>query len=134
MGRLKALKPAVGTLAPRVAYQSREEAEAERFRQRDAERESRGWYKTARWRKLRLKVLDRDNWTCSKTGVLLTGKYPAPNSPVVDHIVQHRGDPVLFWAEDNLQSLTKAYHDSEKQRQERGRGALRGMPAAAHAK
>ena len=119
MGRLKALKPSVGTLAPRIAFQSREEAAAERFRQRDAEHEWRKWYKTARWRKLRLKVLDRDAWTCQETGVLLTGKYPAPNSPVVDHREPHRGVEHLFWDEDNLHSVSKAYHDSEKQRQER---------------
>ncbi len=52
------------------------------------------------------------------TGTLLVGKYPAPNSPVVDHIRRHGGDPELFWDPSNLQALSKEYHDREKQRQE----------------
>ena len=30
---------------------------------------------------------------------------------VVDHIVPHRGDPLLFWDEKNWQSLCKDCHD-----------------------
>ena len=30
---------------------------------------------------------------------------------VVDHVVPHRGDPVLFWDQDNWQSLCKHHHD-----------------------
>ncbi len=43
------------------------------------------------------------------------GKYPAPKSPVVDHVRPHRGGPDLFWDEDNLQAVSKAYHDRVKQ-------------------
>lgn len=38
---------------------------------------------------------------------------------VVDHIVPHRGDPILFWDQDNWQSLCTTCHNSTKQRQER---------------
>ncbi len=38
-----------------------------------------------------------------------------PNSPVVDHTRPHRGDPDLFWDEDNLQAMLKEYHDRVKQ-------------------
>ncbi|SMO99451.1 hypothetical protein SAMN06265173_1547 [Thalassovita litoralis] len=78
-------------------------------------RRSKNWLNTARWQRLRLRVLERDGYTCQKTGVLLSGKHPAPNSPVVDHIVPHRGDPGLFWDQSNLQSVSKAWHDSVKQ-------------------
>lgn len=35
---------------------------------------------------------------------------------VVDHIIPHKGDPVLFWdSANNWQSLCKPHHDSAKQ-------------------
>lgn len=37
---------------------------------------------------------------------------------VVDHIIAHRGDMVLFWNETNWQSLCKSCHDSVKQSEE----------------
>lgn len=89
--------------------------EAERLRQRDREQPWSGWKKTARWQKLRLKILRRDGWICQQTGVRLSGKYPAPNSGVADHIKPHRGDPKLFWDPENLQAVSKQYHDTTKQ-------------------
>ena len=76
---------------------------------------SKNWYNTAAWRKLRLRVLERDGYVCAQTGVVLAGKYPAPNSPVVDHKIPHRGDRALFFDERNLQAVSKAWHDSTKQ-------------------
>ena len=69
---------------------------------------------------LRGAILLRDMWTCQKTGVLCTGMHPAWNSPVVDHIIKHEGDEELFFDPDNCQTVTKQYHDSDKQSQERG--------------
>lgn len=65
-------------------------------------------------------MLARDLFTCQRTGVLLVGKYPAPDSPVVDHIRPHRGDETLFWDEGNLMAVSKEFHDREKQAEERG--------------
>nr|WP_246723484.1 HNH endonuclease [Rhizobium sp. ARZ01] len=104
-------------LAPRIGRVPGDEQA--RLRERDQNVSWRSWYKTERWRKLRQKILLRDNFTCKQTGVLCIGKYPADNSPVIDHKVPHRGDERLFWDEDNLQVVSKAYHDSEKQKQER---------------
>lgn len=101
----------------RLGYASGDEAA--RHRQRDATQPWRAWYKTARWQRLRERVLIRDRYTCQKTGVLLVGRHPAPNSPVVDHIIPHRGDERLFWDENNLHAVSKAYHDSTKQSEER---------------
>lgn len=82
------------------------------------------WYNTTEWRKLRLRVLERDGYICQQTGVALIGKYPAPNSAVVDHIRPHRGDHGLFFDETNLQAVSKVWHDGEKQRLDRAsRGA-----------
>lgn len=44
---------------------------------------------------------------------------------VVDHIKPHRGDPELFWDEDNWQGLCKPCHDGAKQELERT-GTIRG--------
>ncbi len=118
MAKLSNLKPKLGGLSSWIGHPPRDERE--RDKQRSTSNAWRAWYKTARWQKLRAKVLNRDLYTCQRTGVLLTGKHPAPNSPVVDHIKPHRGDPVLFWDEKNLHAVSKAFHDSQKQREEQG--------------
>jgi 5-methylcytosine-specific restriction enzyme A len=79
----------------------------------------RGWYKSARWQALRQQVLVRDLYTCQRTGVMLLGKAPAPNSAVVHHTVPHKGDERLFWDIQNLELVSKSWHDSEAQREER---------------
>jgi 5-methylcytosine-specific restriction endonuclease McrA len=52
---------------------------------------------------------------CQRTGVLLVGGKHSPNSAVIDHIKPHRGNLELFWDEDNLQAVSKEYHDKVKQ-------------------
>jgi 5-methylcytosine-specific restriction endonuclease McrA len=115
--RLTTLKPKLSTLAPRIGRLPNDEKA--RLRERDQNVAWRDWYGTARWKKLRKAVWVRDLFVCQKTGVICTGTYPAANSPTADHIVPHRGDPELFWDMNNLQTVSKGYHDSEKQRQER---------------
>ncbi|MEQ1403849.1 HNH endonuclease [Neorhizobium sp. Rsf11] len=117
MGRLKTLKPKLATLAPRLGRAPGDEQA--RLRERDQTVGWRSWYKTQRWQKLRQEILARDHYTCQRTGVLCIGKYPAGNSPVVDHKTPHRGDERLFWDPGNLHCVSKAYHDSEKQKEER---------------
>ncbi len=88
--------------------------------QRSAEAQAwRHLYKGPAWQALRKRVLLRDLYTCQVCGCMLTGKHPAPNSPVVDHIKEHKGDPVLFFDEANCQSLDKACHDGAKQSSEK---------------
>ena len=82
----------------------------------------RAWYKSARWQALRQEVLVRDLYTCQRTGVLCTGKHPAPNSPVVNHKAPHHGDPELFWDINNLETVTKEAHDGLIQSEERRAG------------
>ena len=113
MGRLSTVPGRLALATPRLARRS---GEAERLRERNAARPN--WYSTARWQSLRLEALHRDGWQCRRTGAMLVGRYPAPTSPAVDHIEPHRWDPDLFWDLDNLQSVTKAWHDGEKQRRE----------------
>ena len=113
---VKMLKPRLKTLAPRLGYTPGDSKA--RDRHREATQHWRKWYHSARWQKLRQRILVRDMYTCQQTGVLLIGKAGEPNSPVVDHIVSHNGDEYLFWDEANLQAVSKEYHDSQKQRED----------------
>lgn len=122
MGKLKSLQPRLKTLGSRlspIAPANRQEAEAQRHRERDQSQPWRAWYKTSRWQKLRQAVLLRDAYTCQHTDVLCIGAHPAPNSPVVDHKIPHHGDERSFWDIENLQTVSKSYHDSQKQKEER---------------
>ncbi|MEQ8292498.1 MAG: HNH endonuclease [Roseovarius sp.] len=103
----------------RPASRLRRSETVSRDQERAASQPWRKWYSTAKWAALKKRVHQRDDWVCQQTGVLLIGKHPAPNSPVADHIEPHRGDPELFWDESNVQTVSKSWHDSEKQRQER---------------
>lgn len=117
MTKLSMVKPRLGGLSHRMGATPTDETARTQHR---AERDSwRSWYTSRRWRKLRQVILVRDLYTCQRTGVLLIGKHPAPNSAVIDHIRPHRGDPVLFWDETNLMAVSKAFHDSQKQREEK---------------
>lgn len=132
MGRLK-VPPRTLSAPPRaIGYANKLEAERARdkLRRKNAGNSLRGLYNTKRWRHpdtgVRARILARAGWQCEKTGVLLTGKAPDDNSPIVDHIEPHRGNLVLFWDENNLQAVSKAWHDSEKQRQERAAAQMGG--------
>lgn len=116
MAKLKTLRLLVATMPPRVQSQRETRDKAQAQGNLNAYRQ---WYKSARWQRLRQEVLHRDIYTCQHTGVILSGKAPAPDSPVVHHKVPHKGDERLFWDINNLQTVSKAWHDSEAQAQER---------------
>ncbi|MBN8292831.1 AAA family ATPase [Rhodobacter sp. NTK016B] len=116
MAKLRTVRPALARSSPPLARAAKER---KRLATRDDDREWRKWYSTARWKRLREEALVAASYTCAKTGRVLTGKHPSPDSPVVDHIKPHRGDPDLFWDPDNLQVVSKEWHDSIKQAQER---------------
>ena len=71
-------------------------------------------YKTARWQRLRKRVLSAQPLCveCGRYGILT----PAT---VVDHITPHKGNQRLFWDEDNLQALCKSCHDRKTAREGR---------------
>ena len=62
----------------------------------------------SRWRRLSKSFL-RAHPLCAQCQ--REGKYV--KATVVDHICPHRGDPVLFWDQSNLQPLCKHHHDVE---------------------
>jgi 5-methylcytosine-specific restriction protein A len=71
-------------------------------------------YKTASWQRLRSQrlLLEPLCRLCAHQGRVRA-------ATVVDHIVPHKGDAVLFWDRHNLQSLCKPCHDKDKQAEER---------------
>jgi 5-methylcytosine-specific restriction enzyme A len=73
-----------------------------------------GWYKTAAWARLRKWQLQREPICrfCKRDGRITEAN-------TVDHVTPHRGDKALFFDRENLQSLCKPCHSSEKQRLEK---------------
>lgn len=105
-GRLATLKPTLGMLAP---------SERTEMQERKLFSPWRDWYKTARWRELRLKVLERDGYQCQRCGLI----EPRSSQLIANHKTPHRGDETLFWHEDNLETVCKPCHDGPIQREER---------------
>ena len=60
------------------------------------------------WQKARARYLQAHP-LCVKC--MAEGKYV--KATVVDHIQPHRGDPALFWDENNWQALCKSCHDKK---------------------
>jgi 5-methylcytosine-specific restriction protein A len=108
MGRLKSIAPQLQSLAPKLGGAPAISIDL----QRAVIAPWRAWYGTQRWRVLRREVFLRDGYICQRTGVLAAGQYPAPDSPVANHKVPHRGDPALFWDINNIETVTKLVHDS----------------------
>lgn len=67
-----------------------------------------------KWRKVRADYLRR-NPVCVKC--MEQGRYTI--ATVVDHIIPHRGDPVLMWDENNWQALCKSCHDRKTMTKDR---------------
>lgn len=68
-----------------------------------------------RWQRERLRYLAEHPLCrmCEEQGRVTEAK-------VVDHIIPHKGDPVLMWDQTNWQSLCKPHHDRDKQSQDKG--------------
>lgn len=111
MGRLKALPPLIVALAPRLARLTDDEGHS------PVTEPLRHLYNTARWKQLRIKTFRRDRFTCQ-----MCSKVTGNTSLLTcDHVKPHKGDEVLFWAEDNVQTLcTDPCHNKHKQAIERG--------------
>jgi len=116
---LKILKPSLSVGKPRLGYDPGDAVAADRHRNMMSP--WREWYRTKRWYQLRHQVFVRDLYKCQRTGQMCSGKYPAPNSPVANHKVPHRGNPDLFWDINNIETVTKAVHDGLIQSEERKR-------------
>jgi 5-methylcytosine-specific restriction protein A len=71
----------------------------------------------SRWQKARKTYLAHHPFCveCQKAGKV----EPAT---VVDHRIPHKGDPVLFWDENNWQGLCKRHHDIKTAKEDGGFG------------
>ncbi|MBZ9943453.1 HNH endonuclease [Mesorhizobium sp. BR1-1-13] len=72
------------------------------------------WYKLARWERRR-QALFAEQPLC----VMCLSREEVTIADTADHVVPHRGDPVLFW-HGELQPLCTACHSRDKQREEIG--------------
>lgn len=70
-------------------------------------------YDSVRWRKARTRHLNEFPLCvlCARQGIDTA-------ATVVDHIVEHKGDYVLFWDQDNWQSLCASCHSGIKRLQD----------------
>lgn len=108
MARLKTVVPGLRTLRPAVAVSASGSAQTA-WRADGAVRD---FYKTARWRKLRWSILERDLFTCQWPGC---GRVEADTALLVaDHIVPVRIAPELRWEPSNLRCLCRACHDGPR--------------------
>lgn len=96
-------------------------------------------YRHARWLRMRARQLQRQVLcaycllgVCAHSKQIVHGRKDADCNPmecltlatVVDHITPHRGDSLLFWNFQNLQSLCHTCHASVKQMQENRPGSV----------
>lgn len=112
MGKLSNIGPMVTAAPSRLGRVTDEHGHS------DANEPWRAWYKSARWQRLKVRVHNRDGYVCQRSGVVCSGKGNDWNAPVANHKVPHRGDPVLFWDESNIETVTKRVHDSIIQKEE----------------
>lgn len=70
-------------------------------------------YECSRWTKASYSFRASNPWCveCESVGVIKAAE-------VVDHVIPHKGDVVLFWDSRNWQSLCKACHDAKTARGE----------------
>jgi 5-methylcytosine-specific restriction endonuclease McrA len=111
MARLATLAPQLTPLPSALGYLPSDAAAQSRYRR--STQPWQGWYKTARWQRLRWSVLVRDCFTCTRCKRVIVEKGEA----ICDHVEPHRGDHTRFWA-GPFQTLCKQCHDSAKQQAE----------------
>lgn len=105
MGRLKALKPRIQSLPPRLKQGS--------GTWRDGRTTAERGY-GSQWQSARIRFLDDHPLCCycTRNGRTIL-------ATVVDHIDPHKGNQAKFWDESNWQPLCKPCHDRVKAAEER---------------
>lgn len=115
MPKVKMLAPRVQKIAPRIGRMPGEQA---RDQERERTQHWRKWYHSAEWKVLRMRVLQRDLFTCQ-----MCKRIEANTSKLVgDHKQPHHGDRAMFFDEANVWCICKPCHDGEKQRMEKRYG------------
>jgi 5-methylcytosine-specific restriction enzyme A len=108
MARLKAPPNRLAAMPPRLAAPK---DEAKRTAYRAKVNPWRKWYNTKEWQRLRWSVLKRDLFICQLCGTaqIETSKM------VADHIRPHRGNPALFWDDENIWAVDAECHNTHCQ-------------------
>lgn len=106
-----ALRPCAMPACPVLVREGYCPAHARLVERARPNRDVRRWYATVRWFRLRAQVLFEAAQTCAGCGHV-------DAALDVDHVVPHRGDPVLFWSRGNLQALCKSCHSRKTSRGE----------------
>lgn len=104
-----AWRPCAEPRCPALVPSGRCPAHAHQQETRRPNRDVRRWYYTARWARLRVAVLLAACHTCTACGQVCLVLD-------VDHVIPHRGDPLLFWDRNNLQALCKSCHSQKTTR------------------
>jgi 5-methylcytosine-specific restriction protein A len=91
------------------------------FRRPEAD-QYRKLYKDQRWcgpHGIRRQALNRDRYTCQRCGCMtIEGNRHHPRAAVVNHKKPHKGDQVLFFDINNVETVCKTDHDALIQREE----------------
>ena len=117
MAKLTTLKTGLSSIAPRINSNAQT-----REQQRAVEEPWRNWYKLKRWLDLRMEVFKRDMFTCFECKRLEGDT----SQLVAHHKIPHKGNVRLFWDIANLEAVSKEWHDTVAQSEERG--AMTGGP------
>jgi 5-methylcytosine-specific restriction enzyme A len=113
--KLTRLRPPIGRLPALLGPTPGNEQERNRYR---ATAEPwRAWYQSARWKRIRMAVFVRDLFTCRECG---RAEHDT-SKLVAHHKTPHKGDPVLFWDEDSIETACCPCHDGPIKARERSR-------------
>ena len=118
-------KPRCPNLTSRKFCAVHEQRALELARERDRQRGSahaRGY--NARWERERKAFLEAHPLCMCEEH---QARDDAPAGDTVDHIIPHRGDPVLFWDQRNWQTMTKRCHDRKTAREDGRWGRREGV-------
>jgi len=68
------------------------------------------WYRSKRWSDLRMRVFNRDGFTCQHPGCGYLGVHKT-SSLIAHHKIPHKGNVELFWNENMIETVCKPCHD-----------------------
>ncbi len=91
---------------------------------RKVDKETMRFYKSRKWREIRQRVLERDNYECQeckKQGIVKTIDHTKHKSLDVDHIKELDSNPHLAYDMDNLVTLCVSCHNKKHNRYQKGK-------------
>jgi 5-methylcytosine-specific restriction protein A len=107
------LRPCATPLCGALVQRGHCPAHSQQREHQRANFDTRRWYRTARWARLRAQVLTADPLCqdCKAEGRIAM-------ATDVHHKRKHNGDAALFWARENLEGLCSSHHSAHTARGE----------------